>query len=88
MKNGSFSSRRTMSAFLVPDKAVLRIPDPYFCHPRSQIPDPGSKNSNKKRGTKKTRCPIFFCRHKYHKIENYLIFKLVKKEFGPIYKEL
>ncbi len=39
---------------------------------------PGSKNSNKREGWKKFVVRPFFCGHKYHKIENYYIFKLVK----------
>jgi hypothetical protein len=31
--------------------------------------------------------PIFFCNHKFHKIENYFIFEKVHKEFEPIEKE-
>ncbi len=62
------------------------IPDPDFCP--SRIPDPGSKNSNKREGRKKICCPTgtSFCNHKYHKIENYFIFlKWCRKKFGPIY---
>ncbi len=43
------------------------IPDPDF-YP-SRIPDLGSKNSNKDRGEKK-----------FHKIENYFIFEMLKKK--------
>ncbi len=82
-------------------KAVLRIRDVYpgsriliFTHPGSRIPDlrsrisdPGSKNSNKREGWKKICCHTFFCSHKFHKIENYLIFEMLKKEFGPFFKE-
>ncbi len=50
------------------------------------IPDPGSKNSNKRR-VKKICCPNFFCNHKYHKIKNDFIFEQVKKNFGPIYEK-
>ncbi len=50
------------------------------------IPDPGSKNSNKREGWKKI-CYTFLCRHKFHKIENYFSFEVLKKKFGPIFKE-
>ncbi len=33
------------------------------------IPDPGSKNSNKREGWKKICCQTFFCSHKFHKVE-------------------
>ncbi len=49
----------------------MSIPDPG---PR--IPDP--KTPTKEKGEKNC-CPPFFCRHKYHKIENYIIFVLAKK---------
>ncbi len=40
------------------------------------IPDPASKNSNKKlkKGGEKTSCPIF-CSHKYDKIKDLFIFE-------------
>jgi hypothetical protein len=67
------------------DLPVLRIRDVYpgsgfFSHP-------GSKNSNKERGEKKKFCHTFLCSHKFHKIENYF-FEVLKKKFGPIFKEL
>jgi hypothetical protein len=31
---------------------------------------------------------FLFCSHKLHKIENKLIFELLKKKIGPIFKEL
>ncbi len=59
---------------------VLRIrvvyPGSWFLF----IPDPGSKNSNKREGWKKICCPTFFCSHKYHKIENYFDFQLAHKK--------
>jgi hypothetical protein len=62
-----------------------------FTHPGSQISDPGSripdpKNSNK--SEKKFVVIPFFCSHKFHKIENYLIFEMLKKKIWPIFKEL
>ncbi len=46
------------------------------------IPDPRSdpKTATKERGEEKFSCPTFFYIHKYHKIENYFIFELVKKK--------
>jgi hypothetical protein len=43
----------------------------------SRIPD----LTTKKEEGGKSFCPTFFCSHKYHKIENYFIFKRVKKFF-------
>ncbi len=43
------------------------IPDPDFL----LIPDPGSKNLNKRERWKKICCHTFFCSHKFLKIENY-----------------
>ncbi len=57
---------------------VLRIRDVYpgsrilIFYP-SRISDPGSKNLNKREGWKK------FYNHKFHKIENYFIFEMLKK---------
>jgi hypothetical protein len=52
-----------------------RIPDPG-----SQISDPGSQNRNKTEGWKKICCHSFLCSHKFHKIENYLSFEMLKKK--------
>jgi hypothetical protein len=57
---------------------VLRIRDVY---PGSRIlilpiPDPKKK---KKRGVKNISCLTIFCSHKFHKIENYLIFEMLKQ---------
>jgi hypothetical protein len=59
-----------------------------FTHPGSWNPDLGSKNSNKRKGLKKIRCHTFFGSHKFHKIENYFIFGMLKKKFGPVFKEI
>jgi hypothetical protein len=69
-------------------KAVLRIRDVYpgsriliFTHPGSRIPDLGSRiqKQQQKRGVKKMCCHTIFCSHKFHKIENYFIFEMLKK---------
>ncbi len=67
---------------------LSRIPDPgsWFLpipDPGSWIPDPGSKNSNKREGEKKNFCHTFFCSHKFHKIENYFIFDMLNKKIWP-----
>jgi hypothetical protein len=58
-------------------RSGIFIPVPDLC-PMS-IPDPGSKNGNKREWWKKLVVP-FFCSHKYHKIKNYFIFKQAKKK--------
>jgi hypothetical protein len=65
---------------------VLRIRDVYlgsliliFIYPGSRISDPGSKNSNNKKGVKIFFCHTIFCSHKFHKIENYFIVEMLKK---------
>ncbi len=57
---------------------LSRIPDPDF-YP-SRIPDLGSRiqKQQQKRGLKKI-C-YFFCNHKFHKIEYYFVFKMLKKK--------
>jgi hypothetical protein len=63
-----------------PDFYPSRIPDP-----RSRIPDP--KTGEKERGDKNL-LSYLFCSNKFHIIENYFIFEMLKKKFGPIFKEL
>jgi hypothetical protein len=46
-----------------------------FTHPGSRI-----QKQHQKRGVKKISCHTFYCSHKYHKIENYLIFEMPKKK--------
>ncbi len=61
---------------------VLRIRD---VHPGSwflPIPDPGSKNSNKRDGWKKICCHTFLCSHKFHKIGIILVLKCRKIFFA------
>ncbi len=67
----------------VSNPSGMLIPDPDFCP--SRIPDLGSRTQKQqqKRGMKKKLVVLpFFCSHKYHKIENYCIFELVKKKIG------
>jgi hypothetical protein len=52
------------------------------------IPDPGSKNLNKREGRKKICCHTFFCSHKFHKIENYFIFEMMKKKIWPSFQRI
>jgi hypothetical protein len=67
-------------------KLVLQIRDVYpgsrvliFTHPGSRISDP--KTATKERG-ENNLLSYFFFSHKFHKIENYLIFELLKKKCG------
>ncbi len=55
------------------------IPDPgsWFL----PIPDPGSKNSNKRERLKKICCHTFLCSHKFHKIVNYFSFEVLWANF-------
>jgi hypothetical protein len=66
-------------------ECLSRIPDPgsWFL----PIPDPGSRIPDPKTVTKE-RGEIFFCSYKFHKIEYYVIFEMLKKKCGPIFKEL
>jgi hypothetical protein len=63
-----------------PDFYPSRIPDPGSRIPdlRSQIPDPITATNE--RSEKKFVVHTFFCSHKFHKIQNYLIFEMIKKK--------
>jgi hypothetical protein len=52
------------------------IPDPDFYPSRIKTKERGGKNL----------LSYLFCSHKYHKIENYFIFELMKKKLGPFTK--
>jgi hypothetical protein len=62
---------------------LSRIPDPDF--DPSQIPDP--KTATKERG-KKNCCHTFFCSHKFHIIENYFIFEMLKKKIWTNFQRI
>ncbi len=63
--------------------AVLRIRDVYPGSWFLPIPDPGSKNGNKRDGWKKNFCQTFFCSHKFHKIvNNFFFFKCWRKKLA------
>ncbi len=75
--------------------AVLRIrdvyPDPgsWFLHipdPGSRIPDP--KTVPKERDEKKFCYHTFFCSHKFHKIECYVIFEMLKKKIWANFQRI
>jgi hypothetical protein len=65
-----------------------RIPDPDFYQPDpgSRIPDP--KTGRKKGGEKKNFVKHFFCSHKFHKMQNYLIFELLKKKIWAKFQRI
>jgi hypothetical protein len=73
---------QTQNTCCVADPGCLsRIPDPDFLpipDPGSRIPDP--KTATKERGEKIGCHTLFFKSHKFHKIENYFIFYILKKK--------
>ncbi len=62
------------------------IPDPGFWF--LPIPDPGSKNSNKREGWKKICSQTFYVATNFTKLKIIFVLKCWKKKFGPIFKEL
>jgi hypothetical protein len=77
---------------------VLRIQDVYpgsriliFTHPVSWIPDLGSRILDPKTATKemveKNLLSYLFVATNFTKFE-YFIFEMLKKKFGPVFKEL
>jgi hypothetical protein len=56
---------------------LSRIPDPDYTHPGSRI-----QKQQQKRGVKKNCCHTgtFLCSHRFHKIENYFRFEMLKKK--------
>jgi hypothetical protein len=60
------------------------IPDSVFL----PIPDLGSRNSNRDRGVKKFVVIPFFWSHKFHKIENYFIFEMLKKKIWASFQRI
>jgi hypothetical protein len=64
-----FDCYRIVTSSIANSRCLYWIPDPDY--------------SNKREGGEKFVVLPFFCSHKYHKIENYFIFELVKKKFGP-----
>jgi hypothetical protein len=73
-----------MVAISVADPGCLsRILDPDFSHPGSQ-----SQIQQEKRGVKKISCHTFFCSHKFHKIENYFIFGMLKKKIWASFQRM
>ncbi len=52
------------------------------------IPDPGSKNSNKREGWKKIWCHTLLCSHKFHKIVHYFSFEVLKKKIWANFQRI
>ncbi len=49
---------------------------------------PGSKNRNKREGWKKNFCHTFLWSHKFHKIEHYFSFKVLKKKIWANFQRI
>ncbi len=82
---------------ILPFYAVLRIRDVYtgsriliFTHPRSRIPDLGSRiqKQQQKREVKKISCHTFLCSHKFHKIVNHFSFEVLKKKIWANFQRI
>jgi hypothetical protein len=76
---------------LILKNSVLRIRDVYpgswflpIPDPASRIPDP--KTATKERGEKNLL--YFFCSHKFHKIESYIIFEMLKKKIWANFQRI
>jgi hypothetical protein len=54
-----------------------------FSHPGSRIPDP---KQQQKRGGGGIKCHAFLSSHKFHKIENYLCFEVLKTKIWANFK--
>jgi hypothetical protein len=69
-----------------------RISDPGSRIPDlgSRIPDLGSRiqKQQQKRGVKKICCHAFLCSHKFHQIENYFSFDMLKKKIRAKFQRI
>ncbi len=74
---------RIWDVFPDPGSWFLPIPDPG-----SRIPDPGSKNINKRERWKKISCHTFLFSHKFHKILNYFSFEVLKKKIWANFQRI
>ncbi len=77
---------KTCGSSVADPGCLSRIPDPDFFP--SWIPDLGSKNSNKREGWKKICCHNLLCSHKFHKIENYFGFEVLKKKIWANFQRI
>ncbi len=71
------------SGMFIPDPGSWFLPIP---DPGSRIPDP--KTATKERGEKKFFCHTFICSHKFHKIENYFSFEVMKKKIWANFQRI
>jgi hypothetical protein len=63
------------------------IPDPDFYPSQTRIPDPNT--ATKERSEKNLlSLGTFLCSHKFHKIENYFIFEIIKKKIGGNFQKI
>ena len=66
-----------------PGSWFLPIPDPGY-----RISDPGSKNSNKRERWKKICYHTFFWSQKFHKIEYFVSFEMLKKKIWANFQRI
>ncbi len=67
---------------------MVRIRDVYPGSGFFPIPDPGNQKQQQKRGVKKNFCHTFLCSHKFHKIENYFSFEVLKKKIWANFQRI
>ncbi len=78
-RSTSIFNRCCVSGMFIPDPGSWFLP----------IPDPGSKNSNKREGWKKFFFSyLFYLASSVTKLKIILVLKCWRKKFGPIFKEL
>jgi hypothetical protein len=72
--------------------SVLRIRDVYpkSCFLIIPVPDPGSRiqKQQQERGMEKLVVIPFFCSYKFHKIENYFIYEMLKKKMWANFQRI
>ncbi len=71
------------SGMFIPDPGSWFLPIP---DPGSRIPYP--KTATEERSEKKNCCGTFLCIHKFHKIENYFSFKVLKKKIWANFQRI
>ncbi len=77
-KNQVFLHQCCGSGMFIPDPGSWFLP----------IPDPGSKNSNKREGWKKICCHNFLCSHKFHNFANCFSFEVLKKKIWANFQRI
>ncbi len=71
-----------------PKRGMATYPSFQCCGSGMFVPDPGSKNSSKREWWKKICCQTFFCNLKFHIIENYFIFEMLKKKIWANFQRI